>query len=152
MIIRRISIFTILIGIIFTLSTYTSCGMFGSQEKFNAELKGNIRMGLELIWDGESENYQQIITLEKKGEKIVIKGKTPVRELTVYEDSYPINDVDTEMIFIYDLFLGWAIIDKGNLTIWKDFSELPKDKELLVKLRLMENPVLEFDGNEFLTE
>ncbi len=120
-----------------------------SNEKFVAQLDENIEIEYALNWDGSGEMYDQIILIKKNDKEIKLQGKTPVRELQVYLDSYPIDGVDVKMIFIYDLYLGWAIINYNDFTIWKDFTTLPTKQELLVKLRLIENPILDFDGTQF---
>ncbi len=104
---------------------------------------------MQLNWDGQSQTYDKKISLSKENTSVEVEGKSPVRELQVYLDQYPVDSINTDMVFIYDLYLGWSILKYEDLSVWKDFSELPKDKELLVKLRLLENPDVDFDGEKF---
>ncbi|MGK0390643.1 MAG: hypothetical protein ACI94Y_003402 [Maribacter sp.] len=139
----------ILFGIILFVTVFICSCSFFSEGKYAADLDAQMKVTVEYQKNDSIPEFRQIISLSKDNYSTTLDANTRVRPFSIYKDSLPIKGKEIAMIFIYDLYLGWVILDYETLDIYKDFSEMPKEQALLTKLRMMENPVLEFDGDGF---
>lgn len=131
-------------SILFIIFFICSCGLF-SKDKYETDLDKNIHFSVQLeALDGEPE-WNQVIEFSREDYWLTLDDNTRTRGLKVYLDSLPIDGVQTPMIYVYDLYLGWAILHYETLEIHKDFTEFPKEQALLTQLRLMDNPIWVLD-------
>ena len=136
-----------LLSCLLLIVAISGCGLF-SNEKYAANLDGNVHFSLEYeAAEGELE-FRQIIHFSNEANSTTLDDDTRTKDLEIHLDSLPINAVQTPMFFIYNLYLGWAVLDYETLEIHKGFSEIPKEQALLTKLRLMENPIWKLDLGE----
>lgn len=139
----------ILISLFFILS---SCGFFG-KEKYTANLDHKVKFSLEYKATEDELVFQQIIIFSNKDNWLTLNDDTQTKDLRVHLDSLPVNNVQTPMFFIYNLYLGWAVLNYETLQIHKDFAQIPKEQALLTKLRLMKDPIwelnLENENNDY---
>ena len=142
--------YDILFGIFIFLTIFICSCSFFSKGKHDTNLDTNVKIAVEYQKNDSIPEFRQIISLSKDNYWLTLDDNTRVQPFSIYKDSLPINGKETAMIFIYDLYLGWAILDYETLEIHKDFSEVPKEQALLTKLVMMENPILEFDGDGFI--
>ncbi len=78
-----------------------------------------------------------------------LEWKSKVSELDIHLDEYVFESEWRDLLMIYDLYSGWAILDRETCKIYKDFGEIPEGEQLLKKLALMGKPAWVFDGEEF---
>lgn len=144
--------YSILFGILlFAMMFICSCSFF-SKGKYATNLDDDIMVEVEFLDNDSIPEFRQIIILSKDDYLLTLDDDTRTPPFSIHKDTLPINGEKTDMIFIYDMYLGWAILYHETLEIYKDFSEMPKEQALLTKLRMMENPILEFDGDGFVKE
>lgn len=142
----------ILFGILLFVAIFIcSCSLF-SKGKCVTNLDDSIELTVEYQDNDSIPEFKQIINLTKDNYSLTLDDDTRLQPFSIYKDSLLVDGKEVPMIFIYDLYLGWAILHYETLEIHKDFSEMPKEQALLTKLRMMENSILEFDGDGFVRE
>jgi hypothetical protein len=142
----------ILFGIILFVTIFICSCSFFPKGKYVADLDSHVKVNVEYQKNDSIPEFRQIINLTRDDYSLTLDDHTRVQPFSIYKDSLPINGKETAMIFIYDLYIGWAILNYETLEIHKDFSEMPKEQALLTKLVMMENPILEFDGDGFVDQ
>ncbi len=134
----------ILFGItLFSTIFICGCQLF-SKGKCVGEIGNGIRVNVVSQEISGDMDFRQTIVLTKDEKDLTIIADTKTSALEFHRDS--ILGKPGEMLFIYDIYLGWCIVDVNSFSIYKNFTDLPKEQALLTKLRMMESPDLIFDG------
>ncbi len=147
---KKNKIILLLILNIASICWLISCNTNGKNVE---QLDDNIQVELNVTSKTEKDStyYHKYMVLSQKGlPSTTISVNSIDPRVEFYIDHFQIDGENTPFIFIYDIFAGWLIIEYHSMKIWKPFNELPTDNNLLIKLRDMSNPVLVYDGTEWI--